>query len=108
MNCIKIKNCILIYLVLFSFLPLTATFDSDMQPITSELEIQRCKSEASAFVSRYHSLGCEKVHPYVLNLTEMLQECTLGDEYILVVYSKLEHVGDHVYSTETPCLQKKL
>ena len=97
----------MIHLVIFSFLSLAATFDSqDMQQTTSELEMQRCKNEASAFVSHYYSHGCEKIHPYALNLTELLQECTLGDESILVVYSKLEHVGDHVYSTDTPCLHR--
>ena len=79
------------------------TYSSNVEVI----EIKDCIEYATGFVEKYNRLKCYKYHEYVLNLKELEQECKGDSEDRRVVYSKLEMVGEQVFTTFYPCTLSK-
>ena len=67
------------------------------------IEIKDCIKYANGFVEKYNRLKCYRYHEYVLNLKELEKECKGDSEDRRVVYSKLEMVGEQVFTTFYPC-----
>lgn len=77
------------------------------QPGNMTEEISACIDTMKRFLFKYNKLGCDKMYDYVLDVDEMQADCKRGDEDIRVVYSKLETIGDHVFTTEHPCSSRR-
>ena len=62
----------------------------------------QCILDVDDFISKYHQLGCHEIYEYRLEADVLKDECR-SPEGVRLVYSKLEMIGEDVYSTTRPC-----
>ena len=71
------------------------------------IEINDCIEYSTGFIEKYNRLKCSKYYDYVLNLKEFERECKGGSEDRRLAYSKLEMVGEQVFTSFYPCVSSR-